>query len=329
MRVLAGDIGGTTARLALAEVDDDGVTLLEQRNFASASYAGLAPIVREFLADVRDIPRRACFGVPCPVTEGVCEVANLHWKLELHSFRAETGLPFARLINDFAALGHAIPILRPADIVEIKAGIAEPRGPIAVIGAGTGLGQGALLWHSEGYQVVASEGGHADYAARTAEEIRLLTFLGTRFTRVSWERILSGPGILNLYQFLAETGFALEDDAVRAEFSMGDPAAVISRHALDGTDALAVRAMEMFVSSYGAQAGNVALTYRALGGVFLGGGIAPRILNLLREASFASAFAAKGRLSPMIATIPVYVVVHPTPGLLGAASVAARIPLAG
>lgn len=328
MRVIAGDIGGTNARLALAEVERGVVTLLQHAKFPSAKYPGLAPIVREFLAGVGETPRQACFGVPCPVTDGVCEVPNLGWKLDLETFRRESGLPGARLINDFAALGHAIPMLEPGDRVQIKPGSAQARGAIAVLGAGTGLGQGALQWQSEGYQVVASEGGHADFAPRTEDEICLLEYLKTRFARVSWERVLSGPGILNIYQFLVATRFAREQPAVRAAFANHDPAAVISQHAQAGTDPISIRAMEMFVSNYGAQAGNLALIYRALGGVYLGGGIAPRILKLLEQDAFVSAFMAKGRLSPMLADIPVFVVVHPAPGLIGAASVAAEAGLA-
>lgn len=323
MRVIAGDIGGTTARLALAEVENGRVTLRHHRDFSSGSYPDLAPIVREFLAGESEVPLRACFGVPCPIVDGVCEVPNLRWRLELEKFRRESGLSTALLVNDFAALGYAIPLLQPADVVQIKSGTAEPGGTIALVGAGTGLGQGALFSRPGGYEVVPSEGGHADYAPRTDDEIGLLDYLRARHARVSWERVLSGPGILNLYQYLVDSGFAPEQPAVRAAFRDHDPAAVITGHARAGTDPLSVRALELFVSAYGAQAGNLALIYRALGGVYLGGGIAPRILPMLLGGRFAEAFLAKGRLSPLLGRIPVYVVVHPAPGLIGAASLAA------
>ncbi len=322
--ILAGDVGGTSARLALAQVQSGVVTFHRRQDYTSAEYPGLAPIVCEFIRGLDEVPSRACFGVPCPVTDGRCQVANLDWTIDLASLREETGLPGAILINDFAAIAHAIPMLGPADTFQLKPGQAVPGAPIAILGAGTGLGQGALLPHGSELTVVGSEGGHADFAPRTAEEIRFLEFLLTRLKRVSWERILSGPGIENLYRFLRETRYAPEQPEVAAELAAQDPPSVITRHALAGSDALSARALDMFAAAYGAQAGNLALVYRALGGIYLAGGIAPRILPILTRGGFHEAFASKGRLSHLLLDIPVHVITHSSVGLIGAAAAAAR-----
>lgn len=324
MRVLAGDIGGTHARLALVDIEAGRAVIHHRHDYSSPEYPGLAPIVQEYLVRVGERPDRACFGVPCPITEGTCELTNLHWVLEIGALRREIGIPSAFLLNDFAAQGLAIPLLGPDGLAELKPGVVEARGPIGLLGAGTGLGQGALVWAGDRYQVVPSEGGHVDYAPRTDREIRLLQWLRRRHHRVSWERVLSGPGIGQVYRFLAEEGEPPESPAVRAQLEAGDPAAVVVGHALAGDDPLCVATMELFVSAYGAQAGNVALAYRATGGLYLAGGIAPRILPLLRGGQFLTAFLDKGRLSPMLARVPVQVIVHDAPGILGAARAASE-----
>ncbi|MEP7326174.1 MAG: glucokinase, partial [Gemmatimonadota bacterium] len=176
MRVLAGDVGGTSARLALVDVDGDRATILHRQDYSSTRYPGLAPIVQEYLATLDQPPENACIGVPCPIDEGICTLANLNWVLDLGSFRRETGLKAALLINDFAALGHAIGFLQPADLVTIFEGTRVPMATMGIIGAGTGLGQGGLVWDGERYRVVASEGGHVDFAPRNEEEIALLRF---------------------------------------------------------------------------------------------------------------------------------------------------------
>lgn len=323
MIVLAGDVGGTNARLALVDVSPTRASILDRRDFHSPNYPGLAEIVNEFLATASSKPANACFGVPCPVVDGVCKLTNLDWTLELSSFRKDTGLKDALLINDFAAVGHAIPLLGPHDLIPIRAGKPEPKAAIAILGAGTGLGQGALVWDGVRYRVVASEGGHADFAPRTEEEMSLLRFLLTQFKRVSWERLLSGPGLVNIYRFLVDSGYAPESAVVKAEMESGDPAAVITTRAMAGTDPVCDHALDLFASIYGAQAGNLALIYRALGGVYLAGGITPRIAPRLTRGGFMAAFGNKGRLSTMLEPVPVNILVHSAPGILGAARLAA------
>jgi glucokinase len=321
--VLAGDVGGTNARLALVDVSPTRATILDRQDFPSPKYPGLAEIVTEYLGKVGGQPTNACFGVPCPVVDGVCKLTNLSWTLELGSFRKQTGLKDALLINDFAAVGHAIPLLGPEDVIPIRVGKPEPKSAIAILGAGTGLGQGALVWDGVRYRVVASEGGHADFAPRTEEEMSLLRFLLTQFKRVSWERLVSGPGLVNIYHFLVASGYAPESAAVKAEMESGDPGAVITTRAMAGTDPICDHALDLFASIYGAQAGNLALIYRALGGVYLAGGITPRIASRLTRGEFMAAFGNKGRLSRMLEPVPVNIIVHSAPGILGAARLAA------
>ena len=322
MKVLAGDVGGTNARLALVEVEGNRATILDRKDFPSARYAGLAPIVLEYLATLNEQPENACFGVPCPIDEGSCTLANLNWVLDLAEFQRETRLPRALLINDFAALGHAISFLQPDDLVAISAGTARPMAAMGIIGAGTGLGQGALIWDGTRYRVVASEGGHVDFAPRTEEEIALLRFLLQRYPRVSWERVLSGKGLVNIYEFLIATGYGPELPEVKRQMATRDPAAVISSHGLGFTDPVCRHALDIFVSVYGAQAGNVALVYRARGGVYLAGGIAPRIVPRLLDGAFLTAFRAKGRLTALLERIPVSVILDDRAALWGAAVVA-------
>lgn len=323
MRVLAGDVGGTHARLAVFEMHGDRPVAVRRRTFRSREYPGLAAIVREFLEEVGDRPEAACFGVACPVTDGSCRLPNLDWEMEASSFAREIGIEGTRLVNDFDAVGHGLECLGEEDVEELQRGEPRERAATALIGAGTGLGHGYLTWHGGRYHVHSSEGGHADFAPRSPLERELLGYLGDRFGRVSWERVLSGPGLVNLYDFLRESGRGTERPEVRREMDREDAARVISLHGLRGTDELCARALDLFVSAYGAQAGNLALAVKAEAGVYVAGGIAPAILEKLRAGAFMEAFRSKGRLSYLLERIPVRVIVNPDVGLLGAAAAAA------
>lgn len=325
MRVLAGDIGGTNLRLAIVDIDIETVQVLHERRFASKEFSGLAAAVQAFLADVADEPGRACFGIACPVVNGTCTATNLGWTIDVASLAAEIGIPRTRVINDLEAMGHGVPRLGAADLVTLQAGEPHERGAIALIGAGTGLGEAFLTWTDDGYLVHASEGGHVGFAATTSLERGLLRALGCEFGRVSIERVLSGPGLVNIYRYLLARGCAPEQERVHAEMQHDDPAAVIGRHALAGTDPLSTRALDLFVSVYGAHTGDVALTLMATGGLYVAGGIAPRILPKLRDGTFITAFRDKGRLSDVVARVPVHVIVNPRVGLIGAAVVAAHL----
>ena len=332
--VLAGDIGGTNTRLALFEV---GATEpLFARTYPSAGHSGLDVIAEKFLAEVRTevegfagVPSRACFGIAGPVEGNVCRATNLPFVVDGRALSQRLGIPHVKLVNDFyaAALGS---VMVPVDkLVAIGGGPRDPKGPVAVLGAGTGLGQAFLLWSATDgrHQVIPSEGGHCDFAPRTGLESNLLRFLAARYGRVSYERILSGHGLVDLFTFLGEEPAfrALVQPETLTALGAEDPAAVISRRALDGSDAVCGAALGIFCSVLGALAGNLALTVLATGGVYVAGGIAPRVLPFLQKGLFRDAFERKGRLQGLVSRIPAYIVTHAEPGLLGAAAVAAGL----
>lgn len=325
MIVLAGDVGGTNARLATVEVDERDARIVRQSRFPSGGYPGLAPIVRQFCQEKPGCPDRACFGVACPVVGDDCTAPNLPWTVNARELAAEIGIPRTVIINDFVAVGYGIELLSLPDLETLQEGSRVPQGPIALIGAGTGLGQGFLIWEGDHYRVLPSEGGHADYGPRGELQSGLLQFLHRQFGRVSWERLLSGAGIVNTYQYLVASAVAPEEPTVREEMEKEDPASVITRHGLAGTDCLSAKALDLFCEILGAQAGNLALTVVATGGVYVAGGIAPRVVERLKSGPFLTAFRDKGRMSELLSRIPVYVVMSPNVGLVGAAAVAARI----
>ncbi|HOG47984.1 MAG TPA: glucokinase [Anaerolineae bacterium] len=320
--ILAGDIGGTKTSLSLASVAEDGsVRLAEVHSYPSQQYASLEAIVERFGQEVSATVDRACFGVAGPVLAGEATITNLPWRMSERSLtEALGGLP-SRLINDLTALAHAVPALRGEDLVTLQRGERQVGGAIAILAPGTGLGQGYLCWDGRRYRPGASEGGHADFAPADDLQIQLLQFLRAEYGHVSWERVLAGPGLHNIHRFLCAAG-AATPDWVAARLAAGDPSAAISALALTGEDPCCARALDIFVSIMGAQAGNLALTYMATGGVYLGGGIPPKILPKLQDGAFLRAFRAKGRLSPVAAAIPVAVIANAQAGLLGAAACA-------
>jgi glucokinase len=324
-RVLAGDIGGTNARFAIFEVHGPTqARMVHEARYPSASAPGLAPLVIRYLAEAGSRPDVACFGIACPVIEGVCEAPNLPWRVETRLLAREIGIPRTTLINDFRAVGHGLHSLSDDEVEVLQPGVALAHGPIALIGAGTGLGQGYLLWDGSRYVVYPSEGGHADFSPTDELQRGLLASLAAEFGRVSSERVLSGEGIGRIYRFLASAGLAEEQESVRGEMAGNDLAAVITRHGLAGSDPLSVKTLEVFVRAYGTAAGNLALTVLATGGVYVAGGIAPKIIRRLAAGAFMEAFRDKGRLSGVMARIPVRVILTGDVALYGAAAVAAR-----
>lgn len=323
MRVLAGDIGGTTTRLAVIEIGPEGVQVLAEHHFSSRAAPGLVPVVQTFIAETRLPADRAAFGIAGPVIGGECRTPNLPWFVSARALERELKLP-VRVLNDFAALGYGVGRLTPDDLATLQEGVPDPQGPIALIGAGTGLGQGFVLKAGPRLEVWPSEGGHANFAPRDETDWALHRFLAARHGHVSCERVLSGPGLVDIYRFVAaDSGH--ENPTVAAELkASNEPAAVISARGLAGSDALCVRALDIFGAAYGAQAGNLALTLLATGGVYVAGGIAPRILARLKTGPFLEAFRDKGRLSELAGRIPVHVVVSPRAGLIGAAVAATQ-----
>ncbi|HKS28604.1 MAG TPA: glucokinase [Pyrinomonadaceae bacterium] len=322
--ILAGDIGGTKTNLAIFEEAQGGeLSKKEEGTFASNDYAGLEAVIEEFLGG-RDVPvEAAAFGVAGPVINGVSRITQLPWIISSASLQDCLGTGDVWVINDLEATAYGVPLLKEEQLVVLHSGEKVERGNMAVIAAGTGLGEAALIWDGTRYHAMASEGGHVDFAPRNELEIELLRHLLTKKHRISYERILSGPGLVNVYNFFKERGLEEEPEWLRAEIEASDDAApIISRAALAGRAEICVRALDLFVTIYGAQAGNLALTVKATGGVFVGGGIAPKIIEKLRDGKFIEAYKDKGRLSPMVEASPVSVIMEPKTALAGAASYA-------
>lgn len=324
MRVLAGDIGGTNARFGIVDVVGGVPRVVAASTFPSRSAPGLAELVRRFLSECGLTAERACFAVACPVEEGECRPANLPWTLSAAALARDIGIARTMLINDFEAIGYGLPCLGAGGVVTLQDGERVERAPIALLGPGTGLGVAFVTWEDADYRVHASEAGHTSFAPTTPMEGALREALAQRFGHVSHERVLSGRGLLTIYDFLAARGVAPDRPEVRDAMATGDPAAVITRRALDGSDALCVRTVAFFAEVLGSFAGDVALTIRARGGVYLGGGIAPRLLEPLGAPRVREAFTTKGRLSPLVAKIPLHVITEPRVAVLGAALAAAR-----
>ena len=320
--ILVGDVGGTKTRLALVERGAGARAPRCERRLASRDFPSLEALVRAFLDEAGHRPLRAVLGVAGPVVGDRVEATNLPWVVVgAHLGEHIGGIP-VRLLNDLEATAWGIATLGDDDLETLHAGEARP-GSRALIAAGTGLGEALILRDGDGWRPAPSEGGHVDFAPRDEFEDELLRWHRARHGRVSYERILSGRGLADLYRFLAETGRGTASDEVARRFAEADdPAAVVSAAALDGSCARARLALERFVAIYGAEAGNLALKTLAVGGVFVGGGIALRILPLLREGGFARAFTAKGRLGPVLARIPVRLIRDDRAALWGAAAVA-------
>ncbi len=330
MRVLAGDIGGTKTLLRIAECSAGRCRAVREQRFDSGSYDSLSSIIREFLKDEKKKKiRTACFGIAGPIRETTkgqsVKVTNLPWEIHGQELKRRFKFPRLRLINDFQAIGYGIETLGKTDLVVLQKGRAVKHGPRALIGAGTGLGQGLLVWNQDHYAPVATEGGHANFAPTNELQIELTRHLLKNAGRTSWELVLSGHGLVELYGFLKARGNTPESPSVAGMMQNGDAAAAITQAALEQNDALANQALDLFVDIYGAQAGNLALTAGATGGVYIAGGIAPKIISRLTDGRFMRAFRSKGNMSHFVAAIPVQVVVRPEVGLIGAVLAAARL----
>ncbi|MFA5242555.1 MAG: glucokinase [Sulfuricella sp.] len=329
--ILAGDIGGTKTLLQLAAVRQGAFHVICERRFDSAAHADFSSLLGEFMrtaalhaADARPVDA-ACFGVAGPIHGQGAKVTNLAWTIHADAVGAEFGIADVRLINDFTAVGCGIEALQEGDVTALQEGVPELRGTRAVLGAGTGLGEGILVWRDGHYQALPSEGGHVDFAPADEEQDGLLRYLRPIFGHVSYERILSGDGLVKIFEYLAGSGLETATAALRRAMLECDPAAAISEFGIAGRDPAAVRALDMFAAIYGAQAGNLALTTLARGGVYVAGGIAPKIMAKLNGGGFVRAFNDKGRFSGLMQSIPLRVVMNPKVGLMGAALVASRL----
>src|ERR1035438_4600843 len=320
--ILAGDVGGTKVDLALYDFINGKLQITRNKIYRAKDYPGLEEIVREFLA--ADKVTAACFGVPGPVRDGRLRLTNLPWTLDSRELAAGLAIDHVFLINDLEANAYGIAELSADQIFVLNEGDARQTGNRALISAGTGLGEGYLVWDGHHHVPHPSEGGHADYAPRNEDEIDLLRYLKQKYDgRISTERVVSGQGLTNIYEFLREVR-GMDEPAWLAEriAAVPDPNAVISEVALAAKSEICEKALDMFVSAYGAEAGNLALKVLSVGGLYVGGGIAPRILEKLKDGTFMKAFTDKGRLSQLLINMPVRVILESRAALMGAAACA-------
>jgi glucokinase len=326
--ILAGDIGGTNVRLAVCERDGDGIRIIAEESRPSRSLATFEDGLAAFLAAQRRAPlHAACFGVAGAVIDGRCHTTNLPWVLEETALsKTLNGAP-VRLLNDVVVTAYGMLHVPASDLVALHPkAVPQRRGNIAVVAVGTGLGEGILYWDGAAYHPLASEGGHSDFAPRTEQEIEVLRYLCAQLGgHVSYERVLSGPGLSNLYDFLRDSGFAAESPALQRRLQEGDRNEAITEIGLAGAEPLCVAAVDLFCSILGAEAGNLALKCLALGGVYIAGGIPPRLLPVLRSDRFWQPFVDKGRFKELLQRLPVWVNVKPGTPLLGAAHYALRL----
>ena len=316
--LLAGDIGGTKTNLALF-APENGLAVQAQSTFRSARYDSLEAVVTAFLAENRVKIDRAVFGVAGPIVDGEAAITNLPWVIREADLQQTFGFQDVKLLNDLEATAYGVPHLSPADLFQLN-DVPPQQGTKVVVAPGTGLGE-AVLFHQGGqYYVIPSEGGHTDFGPTNPLEIRLLRYLMGRFGHISYERICSGPGIPLIYAFLRKQRFAPELPEMKAAIKAADdPTPIIVQKAMDGECELSIATLNIFVSILGAEAGNLALKVMAHGGIYLGGGIPPKILPKLKDGTFQAALVNKGRFAEMLAQIPVYVILNDKTALLGSA----------
>jgi glucokinase len=317
--ILAGDIGGTKTRLAVFRVTGTQLETLVEHSYPSTEYDSLSAIIEEFSGTHHYRPAAAGFGIAGPVRDHSVRTTNLPWHIHAADIARHSGIRQVTLLNDLEATAWGLRALEAADFHVLSSGTPDPSGNAAIIAAGTGLGEAGLARCGDSLQPFATEGGHVDFSPGSALEIELLRFLAERYGHVSWERVLSGPGLVNLHEFLCHHRGQPVPDWLRHNMSSGDPAAAISSAAASGRDPLCSEALELFAHLYGTEAGNLALKMKASGGIYIGGGIAPRILAQLMTGSFMAAFLAKGRMRPLLEQIPVRVILNDRTALYGPA----------
>jgi glucokinase len=323
--ILGGDIGGTKTHLGLYRADLGHLTALDDRTYVTHDYPNLEVVIADFLKN-QEAVSAACFGVPGPVIDGVSHATNVRWDMREHSIAGALGGVPTRLMNDLEATAYGVLHLDDSEIAVLQKGETRSyRINIAVIAAGTGLGEAGLIATPTGWQAIATEGGHCDFAPRGEEQRALLDFLSREFDHVSFERVLSGPGLHNIYRFLLARAPGEEPQWLTARMRSEDVSAAISETALEGRDARCMHALEIFTAIYGAEAANLALKFLAIGGVYVAGGIAPKILPYLQLGGFVRAFLDKGRFKSTLERIPIRVSLNPNAGLIGAAYMAASM----
>lgn len=321
--VLAGDIGGTKTFLSLFAEEGTALRLLKEASFVNSGFTGPEDIISAFL-EKGEIVNAASFGIACPIEGNRCALTNLPWVIDGAEIGKRFKIKKLSLINDLYAAAWGVGLLTEKDLHVLQAGVTK-EGNAALVAAGTGLGEAILFRDGKGFIPSPSEGGHTDFGPRDTLEIELLNFLSGIYGHVSYERILSGPGIADIYRFFKSKRGGYEPERLKKRFEKGDAAPVITDEALSGGDKNCKDALELFISIYGAEAGNVALKSLALGGVYIGGGIAPKILKAMEKGAFLESFRKKGRFERLLSEVPVAVILNEKTGLLGAAACAANL----
>ena len=321
---LAGDIGGTKTRLAVVAVEGTQVHVVHEADYPSRDYDAFEVLLGNFLAGIKT-PAHAAFGIAGPVQGRMAQTTNLPWRIDADALQRQFDFACCTLLNDLEATACGLPALGSDDLLILQNGMPDACGNTAVIAAGTGLGEAGLFWDGLRHQPFATEGGHASFSPSNELDIALLRFLQQRYPHVSWERIVSGMGLLSLHEFLRLHRDIPVPSWLMEEMHNGDAAAAISAAALSGRDTICVETLTWFVRLYGSEAGNLALKVMSRGGLYLGGGIAPKILPLLRNGAFIDAFLNKGRMRPLLATMPVKVILNDRAALFGPALRAAQV----
>jgi len=321
--ILAGDIGGTKVNLAFYKVREQRLLRGVTQQFASRDHSSLTEILQAFLHTHQLAVEFASFGIAGPVNKGRSQLTNLGWTVDARELAGALNIKYAWLINDLEATAYGIAGLDPDQLFCLNPGDDEASGNSAIIAAGTGLGEAGLFWDGHRHLPLACEGGHSDFAPRSDLDIELFKYLRTRFGKVSWERVLSGPGLHNIYQFLRDTQRGEEPAWLRDAMMADDPSKIISQHALNGASPLCIQTLDLFTTYYGAEASNLALKIMSTGGLYIGGGIAPKIIKKLRDGTFMKAFVMPGRMQHLLEDMPVRIILDDKTALLGAARLAA------
>jgi glucokinase len=318
--ILAGDIGGTRTRLAAFQTEGNQLKCVVEKTYKSQERDGLPEVLAEFIKSEGIPVHSACFGVAGPVRGALSKISNLSWVIDAGQLARQLKLPNVGLLNDLEAFAYGVDALASKDFVTLSEGSADAEGNSAVISAKTGLGMAGMYWDGFRYHPFACEGGHADFAPRNDLEMELLAYLRKKYGRISYERILSGPGIKNVYEFLRDSGKAEETEELKQQMAAApDQPALISKLALEGKSAICNQALSIFVGVLGAETGNCALRYMTTGGIFIGGIIAAKIVEKMKEPIFMQAFLDKGRMESLLKDMPVKVVLRDDCGLVGAA----------
>jgi glucokinase len=320
--ILAADVGATNTRLGLFELSNGKLQAKLVRRFRNRDYPGLEASLNEFLNSGNRVDS-ACFGLAGPVIDGRVELTNCGWVVDQSKLMTQLGTTRVCLLNDMEATGYGVVNVGEQDLLVLNKGVPDDTASAALIAAGTGLGETVLRGNSSSRVPLPGEAGHADFAPNNEAETELLRYLRERFHHVSWDRVLSGPGLLLIYEFFRDTGRGTEQPAIAEQVRTGEAGAVISAAAVAGTCELCSQALDLFVGIYGAETGNLALRALARGGVYIAGGIAPKIRQKIQEGSFMRAFFDKGRMRPLVESIPVYLILSEQTALLGAAAFAA------